>query len=144
MVVGCLGAAEVDRDGNLNSTMLPGGQFLVGSGGGNDVASRAAACIVVTLARRERLPKEAAYVTSPGGRVTSVVTDLGILRRLDGELRLAAVPAGDDPPAARVRKFLDSCGWEPQVTPTIEELAPVRPDEVLALREYDRERLFLR
>ena len=50
--VGCLGAAEVDRHGNLNSTRArPDGRFLVGSGGANDVASRAAACVVVTLAR---------------------------------------------------------------------------------------------
>ena len=64
--VGCLGAAEVDRDGNLNSTELADGRFLVGSGGANDVASRAAACVVVTLARPERLPATVAYVTSPG------------------------------------------------------------------------------
>ena len=55
--VGCLGAAEVDRHGSLNSTELAGGRFLVGSGGANDVASRATACVVVTLARPERLPE---------------------------------------------------------------------------------------
>ena len=43
--VGCLGAAEVDRHGSLNSTELAGGRFLVGSGGANDVASRATACV---------------------------------------------------------------------------------------------------
>jgi acyl CoA:acetate/3-ketoacid CoA transferase beta subunit len=64
--VGCLGAAEVDRTGCLNSTELAGGRFLVGSGGANDVASRATACVVVTLARPERLPETVAYVTSPG------------------------------------------------------------------------------
>ena len=93
--VGCLGAAEVDRQGSLNSTQLAGGRFLVGSGGANDVASRATACVVVTLARPERLPETVAYVTSPGERVVSVVTDKGILRRDDGVLRLAAVPAGE-------------------------------------------------
>ncbi len=55
-----------DRDGSLNSTELAGGRFLVGSGGANDVASRATACVVVTLARPERLPETVAYVTSPG------------------------------------------------------------------------------
>ena len=45
---------------------LAGGRFLVGSGGANDVTSRAAACVVITLARPERLPARAAYVTSPG------------------------------------------------------------------------------
>lgn len=141
--VGCLGAAEVDREGSLNSTELAGGRFLVGSGGANDVASRATACVVVTLARPERLPETVAYVTSPGRRVVSVVTDKGILRRSDGVLRLAAVPAGDGSLEDRVRTFAASCGYEPDVARDVEELAAVRPDEVRALREFDRERLFL-
>ncbi len=141
--VGCLGAAEVDRHGCLNSTELAGGRFLVGSGGANDVASRATACVVVTLARPERLPAEVAYVTSPGERVVSVVTDKGVLRREDGVLRLVAVPAGDGSLGEQVRAFVGSCGYEPEVARQVEELPAVRPDEVGALRDYDRRRLFL-
>jgi acyl CoA:acetate/3-ketoacid CoA transferase alpha subunit/acyl CoA:acetate/3-ketoacid CoA transferase beta subunit len=141
--VGCLGAAEVDRNGSLNSTELAGGRFLVGSGGANDVASRATACVVVTLARPERLPEAVAYVTSPGQRVVSVVTDKGILRRHDGVLRLAAVPDGDGTVEDRVRAFASSCGYEPEVVRQVEALPGVRSDEVQALREYDRRRLFL-
>jgi acyl CoA:acetate/3-ketoacid CoA transferase alpha subunit/acyl CoA:acetate/3-ketoacid CoA transferase beta subunit len=141
--VGCLGAAEVDRDGCLNSTRLAGGRFLVGSGGANDVATRAAACVVVTLARPERLPETAAYVTSPGQRVVSVVTDKGILRRDDWTLRVAAVPAGAGTVAERVAAFAASCGYEPEVARHVEELPAVRPDEVRALRDFDRQRLFL-
>ncbi|MDA8356356.1 MAG: hypothetical protein M0Z95_08710 [Actinomycetota bacterium] len=143
VVVGCLGAAEVDRFGNLNSTQLGSGRFLVGSGGANDVASRSAACVVVTLANPERLPDRAAYVTSPGHRVTSVVTDRGILRRLDGILRVAAVPAGPGTLADRVNEMVASCGWTPEVASRVDELEPVTEREVMALREFDRERLFL-
>jgi acyl CoA:acetate/3-ketoacid CoA transferase alpha subunit/acyl CoA:acetate/3-ketoacid CoA transferase beta subunit len=141
--VGCLGAAEVDRHGSLNSTELGGGRFLVGSGGANDVASRANACIVVTLARPERLPDTVAYVTSPGQRVVSVVTNLGVLRRLDGSLRVAAVPSGQGSLAERTQAFVSSCGYTPEVARTVEELAPVHHGEVQALREFDRQRLFL-
>jgi hypothetical protein len=153
--VGCLGAAEVDSNGCLNSTELSEGRFLVGSGGANDVASRATACVVVTLARPERLPETVAYVTSPGQRVISVVTDKGILRREVGEegevdrgggvgrLRVAAVPAGEGTVAERVAAFVAACGFEPEVADDIEELPEVRPDEVRALRDYDRKRLFL-
>ncbi len=141
--VGCLGAAEVDRNGCLNSTELAGGRFLVGSGGANDVASRATACVVVTLARPERLPETVAYVTSPGERVASVVTDKGVLRRVDGVLRLAAVPAGERSLEERVRAFTSCCGYEPDVAREVEDLAVVRPDEVRALRDFDRRRLFL-
>ncbi len=142
--VGCLGAAEVDRHGCLNSTELAGGRFLVGSGGANDVASRATACVVVTLARPERLPEEVAYVTSPGHRVVSVVTNLGILRRRDGVLRVAAVPAGDSSVAERVQALIGACGYLPDSERDVEELASVRMEEVSALREFDRQRLFLK
>ncbi len=143
LAVGCLGAAEVDRDGNLNSTMVPGGPFLVGSGGANDVASRARACVVVTLARPRRLVDKVGYVTSPGRNVASVVTDLGVMRRLDGVLRLAAVPTGDASVADRVEAMASSCGLRLEVAREIEELDPVDPAEVMALRRYDPERLFL-
>jgi acyl CoA:acetate/3-ketoacid CoA transferase alpha subunit/acyl CoA:acetate/3-ketoacid CoA transferase beta subunit len=141
--VACLGAAQVDRDGNLNSTLIPGGPFLVGSGGANDVASRAAACVVVALARPERLVERVGFVTSPGHRVTSVVTDFGVLRRLDGALRIAAVPSGPGPLSERVRALAGACGWDVAVAADVTELDPVTADEVLALRRYDPERLFL-
>jgi acyl CoA:acetate/3-ketoacid CoA transferase alpha subunit/acyl CoA:acetate/3-ketoacid CoA transferase beta subunit len=141
--VACLGAAQVDRHGNLNSTAIPGGPFLVGSGGANDVASRAAACVVVGLARPDRLVAEVGYVTSPGARVTSIVTDRGVLRRVDGSLRIAAVAAGPEPVESRVRAFAEACGWDPEVVRDVEELEPVSGPEVVALRRYDPERLFL-
>jgi acyl CoA:acetate/3-ketoacid CoA transferase alpha subunit/acyl CoA:acetate/3-ketoacid CoA transferase beta subunit len=141
--VGCLGAAQIDRDGNLNSTQIPGGPFLVGSGGANDVASRAAACVVVSLARPERLVERVGYVTSPGARVTRVVTDRGVLRRHDGVLRIAAVPRGEEPVADRVRALAQACRWDVEAVRQVEELDPVTFDEVLALRRYDPERLFL-
>ena len=83
------------------------------------------------------------YVTSPGERVASVVTDKGILRRQDGVLRLAAVPAGDGTLEERVRAFVSSCGYDPEVAREVEELAAVSLQEVRALREFDRQRLFL-
>jgi hypothetical protein len=73
----------------------------------------------------------------------SVVTDKGVLRRDDGVLRVAAVPDGDGTPEERVRAFVTSCGYEPDVARQVEELSAVRPDEVRALREFDRQRLFL-
>src|ERR1019366_9490394 len=94
--IACLGAAQVDREGNRNSTDIPGGPFLVGSGGANDVASRATACVVVTIAQPHRLVERAGYVTSPGRNVESVATDLGVLRKHDGTLRVEAVAAGGD------------------------------------------------
>jgi acyl CoA:acetate/3-ketoacid CoA transferase alpha subunit/acyl CoA:acetate/3-ketoacid CoA transferase beta subunit len=142
-VVGCLGAAQVDSEGNLNSTDIPGGPFLVGSGGANDVASRAAACVVVVLARPERLVERAGYVTSPGRKVESVATDRGVLRRHDGVLRVEAVPSGEESLADRISRFTGSCGWDVEVARQVEELAAPDQSEVLALRRFDPEGLFL-
>ena len=116
----------------------------MGSGGANDVASRATACVVVTLARPERLPETVAYVTSPGQRVVSVVTDKGILRRDDGVLRLAAVPAGEgtvggEGASVRARRVGTSPRW-PARSRSFRRCVPTRCGR---LREYDRQRLFL-
>ncbi|MCP4417636.1 MAG: glutaconate CoA-transferase, partial [Chloroflexi bacterium] len=52
--LGVLGAAQIDRQGNLNSTRLPNGNFMMGSGGANDVASTASEVIVVMRQSRRR------------------------------------------------------------------------------------------
>ena len=97
---------------------------------------------------RTAAPRRVAYVTSPGQRVASVVTDKGVLRRDDGVLRLAAVPAGDGTLEDRVRAFVSSCGYEPEVARQVEELpavtasrgagpAGVRPAEIVpGVRRY--------
>jgi acyl CoA:acetate/3-ketoacid CoA transferase beta subunit len=141
--IGCLGAAQVDSDGNLNSTDIPGGPFLVGSGGANDVASRAEACVVVVLARPERLVEHVGYVTSPGHRVEAIATDLGVLRRRDGVLRIEGVAAGPQPFEDRLGQFESACGWEVEIAPDVEELDAPSQADVLALRSYDRDGLFL-
>ena len=142
-VVGCLGAAQVDSEGNLNSTDIPGGPFLVGSGGANDVASRAAACVVVVLAKPQRLVERAGYVTSPGRHVDVVATDLGVLRKKAGTLRVEAVAFGESSVGDRVRRMVAACGWDVDVAPQVEELARPQMADVLALRRYDPEALFL-
>ena len=43
----------------------------------------------------------------------------------------------------RVRAFVGACGYEPELARHVEELPAVRHDEVLALRDFDRQRLFL-
>jgi hypothetical protein len=75
--------------------------------------------------------------------VVSVVTDGGILRRHEGTLRVAAVPAGEGSVADRVRALVAACGYVPELARTVEELGPVHAGEVGALRQFDRQRLFL-
>ncbi|TMK56002.1 MAG: hypothetical protein E6G60_18605 [Actinobacteria bacterium] len=143
--VACLGGAQVDRHGNINSTLVPGEAFLVGSGGGNDTATVAAESIVVAILTPQRTPPECGYVTSPGDRVRALVTDLGTLEK-DGsdELVLTAVPAGPDSLDERVARAVEACGWPLRTTGTVRELPAVTRDEVAALRRWDPRGWFLR
>jgi acyl CoA:acetate/3-ketoacid CoA transferase alpha subunit len=144
--VACLGGAEVDRTGNVNSTRLDNGRFLVGSGGGNDTASVAAETIVVALLTPERTPAECGYVTSPGRTVGALVTDLGRFEKEPGgdELVLTAVPAGDAPLDERIAAARHACGWDLHAADTIAELAPPTSEELGALRRWDPRGWFLR
>ena len=144
--IACLGGAQVDRHGNINSTQLDDGTFLVGSGGGNDVASICAEAVVVALLSPQRTPPTCPYITSPGRAVRALVTDLGTLQRDDAgdELVLAAVPAGSTPLEARVELARAACGWELAVAAHVEELAPPTAEELAALRSWDPRGWFLR
>jgi acyl CoA:acetate/3-ketoacid CoA transferase beta subunit len=143
--VACLGGAQVDRAGNINSTHVPGGPFLVGSGGGNDVASVAAEAVVVATLTPGRTPLECGYVTSPGRTVRALVTDLGVLEKRDrDELVLTAVPAGDGAVSDRIGAACAACGWDLAVAPDVRELPPPSADEIAALRRWDPRGWFLR
>jgi acyl CoA:acetate/3-ketoacid CoA transferase alpha subunit len=143
--VACLGGAQVDRMGNVNSTRLDD-RFLVGSGGGNDVASVAAESVVVALLTPERTPAKCGYVTSPGRTVQALVTDLGVLEKRGdaGELVLTAVPRGEAPLDERVAAARSACGWDLRVAEPVRELSPPTAEEVEALRRWDPRGWFLR
>lgn len=139
----CLGAAVIDKYGNVNSTEIPGGPFLVGSGGGNDVATTADECVVVATLTDRRTVEGVGYVTSPGHRVRALATDLGLFERDDrGELVLTAVPEGRvDERVAAARKL---CGWDLRVADEVVEFPPPSPAEIEALRSWDPQGIFLR
>src|ERR1700736_1562720 len=67
--LGFLGAAEVDRFGNLNSSQVkgPAGAIrLPGSGGACDIASLAHRFVVLLDHSKARLPNRVSFLTSPG------------------------------------------------------------------------------
>ena len=142
--VACLGAALIDAEGNIDSTEIPGKAFLVGSGGGNDVASVADDVIVVTTLTPRRTVASVPYVTSPGARVSHLVTDLGLFEKREGHFVLTAVPAGEGPLADRVERVREVCGWELAVAERVAELDPPTPDEIETLRRWDPRGFFLR
>jgi acyl CoA:acetate/3-ketoacid CoA transferase alpha subunit/acyl CoA:acetate/3-ketoacid CoA transferase beta subunit len=123
--LGVLAAAEVDFEGNINTTKAPDGRWLTGSGGANDIASHVD-CVVACSARPHRFPARVTHVTSPGRRVRAVACQFGRFERSGpkGQFRLAtwlAPPEHHEPHAAvraLTRWTADSSGPsdEPQVT----------------------------
>jgi acyl CoA:acetate/3-ketoacid CoA transferase alpha subunit/acyl CoA:acetate/3-ketoacid CoA transferase beta subunit len=146
--IGCLGGAQIDRFGNINSTRIEPRPFLVGSGGGNDVASTATENVVVATLTPQRTPAECSYVTSPGRAVRALVTDLGLLEKsgdlATAELVLTAVPADDAPLADRIAAARAACGWDLAIAARVEELPAPSAPEVEALRQWDPRGWFLR
>jgi glutaconate CoA-transferase subunit B len=68
--IGFLGTAEIDRFGNLNSTVI--GPYrqprvrLPGSGGANDIASMAGRFVVICRLDRRHFVEKLSYLTTPG------------------------------------------------------------------------------
>jgi acyl CoA:acetate/3-ketoacid CoA transferase beta subunit/acyl CoA:acetate/3-ketoacid CoA transferase alpha subunit len=137
--IGCLGGAQIDRFGNINSTHIVPRPFLVGSGGGNDVASTAAENVIVATLTAQRTVADCSYVTSPGTHVRALVTDLATFEKRDGELALTALA-----PGTTVDDVRELVGWELVVTDDVRLLEEPPAADVAALRAWDPRGWFLR
>lgn len=144
--IGTVGAGQIDRHGNLNSTYGSDGSFLTGSGGANDIASTASEVAVVAALRPGSLVEQVDYVTSPGRAVQSVTTNFGRLEKRGGELVLTAwsETAGADRDAV-VAEIRSRCSYDLPVLEAaeLEALGPPTAEELALLRVFDPERLFL-
>jgi acyl CoA:acetate/3-ketoacid CoA transferase beta subunit len=133
--IGALGAAQIDRFGNINSTMVPGQRLLMGSGGANDVATCAGETVVAANQSRERFLDRVPYVTAPGDRVSAVVSQLGVYEKEDGELVLTGVHDEDVDVGVRIAR--EHCGWELRVAREVVRIDPPARQDLVALRLMD-------
>jgi glutaconate CoA-transferase subunit B len=150
--VGFLGAAEVDRFGNLNTVW---GQAdgrsvrLPGSGGACDIACLARRTVVMLEHDRRRFVERVAHLTSPGygagngwrraqglpagSGPSAVITTLGVLRfTADGEAFLASVH-----PGVSVEDVLRNTGWTLRVADKLTETPAPTPQELAVMRKMD-------
>jgi glutaconate CoA-transferase, subunit B len=133
--VGFLGAAQIDRHGNLNSTVI--GDYeepkvrLPGAGGAPEIATSVREVFVMLRQTPRTFVQELDFRTTLGHAVSTVVTDLGVLepRGADRELTLTAVHPGVEPDAAR-----EATGWDLRVADDLEHTAPPTGAELTALR----------
>jgi glutaconate CoA-transferase subunit B len=112
---GVLGAAQVDRFGNINSSIIGDHDHptvrLPGSGGANDIASLCNRLLIVTSHESRRFVEKVDFITSPGwlgggtarcdaglvrGGPIAVVTELAVFdfHPVSKEMRLCALQEG--------------------------------------------------
>jgi glutaconate CoA-transferase subunit B len=134
--VGFLGAAQIDRHGNLNSTVI--GPYatpkvrLPGGGGAPEIATGVTDVFVLLRQTLRTFVDRLDFTTSVGDRVRAVVTDLGILEPVDGELTLVRVHPGVSADDARA-----ATGWPLRVADDLRETAPPTAAELTALRALE-------
>jgi len=158
--LGLLGAAEVDRFGNLNSTEVEGADGrpsrLPGSGGAADILSLARRSVILIPQERRRLVERVRFRTSPGngdgpefrvrvglppGGPSAIVTTHAVFRfdRTLGEGYVAEVFEG-----VSVDHLLARMSWSPRVAQPVGLTRPFDEDEIAALRRLDPEGFWTR
>jgi len=142
--LGSLAAGQIDKYGNINSTIIPGKTYVTGSGGANDITSSAREVVVSLLQSPQRFVDKVPYITAPGRTVRTVVSDLGVYEKEheDGPLRLAGV-FGNRPEAQAVEAARAACGWDLAVAPRLRRFEAPTADELGLIRLFDPRRYFL-
>jgi glutaconate CoA-transferase subunit B len=149
--VGFLGAAQLDRFGNINTTVI-GDAYdepkvrLPGAGGAPEIAASCREVIIVVRQSRRSFVDRVDFVTSvgygdgaghrerlglAGAGPRKVITDLGVLEPDPAtcELTLTGLYPGVTPQQAR-----ESTGWDLAVPGRLQELPPPSRAELAALR----------
>jgi glutaconate CoA-transferase subunit B len=147
---GFLGAAQIDRFANINTTVV--GSYdapkvrLPGAGGAPEIAASCPDVVVVVRQNLRTFVEEVDFVTSVGygkapgdrGRLgltgrgpRLVITDIGILEPdpVTCELVLTGLH-----PGASVADAIEATGWELRVSPTLQETTQPRDTELAQLR----------
>jgi glutaconate CoA-transferase subunit B len=149
--VGFLGAAQLDRFGNINTTVIGDSYLsptvrLPGAGGAPEIAAACKEVIVVLRQSQRTFAERVDFVTSvgfgaggsdreqlglTGGGPRLVITDLGVMQPDPNtrELMLTGIYPGIDLGVVRSRT-----GWDLRVSPTLAIVTRPGMDELAALR----------
>lgn len=159
---GIIGAAQVDKYGNVNTTGIWDGNApykechytlpksrLSGSGGANEIAVGCQSYIIMASHEKRRFVDRVDYISSPGyitggddrtrygfpgGGPSAIVTTLGILRPdpTTKEFLLAAYYE-----ATCVDDVIANTGWRLRISPGAQRLPEPSDHELSCLREVD-------
>jgi acyl CoA:acetate/3-ketoacid CoA transferase alpha subunit/acyl CoA:acetate/3-ketoacid CoA transferase beta subunit len=145
--LGVLGAGQIDKFGNANSTKIPGIAYLVGSGGSNDIASTNRETIVVMNSGRMRLVDTVPYITYPGRNVRTLVTDVGVFEKIEGRETFtltAYIPTQATQDRTEIVAAIEKkVGWELDIASDLVRLEPPSEEEITLLRLFDPRGYFI-
>jgi len=152
--VGFLGAAQIDRFGNLNTTVI-GGSYdapkvrLPGAGGAPEIAASAGEVLIILRHSPRAFVEALDFVTSVGHMdggdareraglrgqgPTAIITDLGVLTP-DPETKEFTLTSLH--PGARVDQAVEATGWSLKVADDVAETPAPTADELAALRDLN-------
>ena len=144
--MGVLAAGQLDKFGNANSTKIPGTTFLVGSGGSNDIATNARETIVVINSGKSRLVEKVPYITFPGKNVKTLVTDVGIFKKIGDKESFTLttyIPSKANQKATEaIDEIREKVGWKVEVAPNLKKAEPPTKEELTLLRLFDPREFF--
>jgi len=148
--IGFIGGAQIDRYGNVNSTVIGNYRHpkvrLPGSGGANDIASLAKNTFIISIHEKRKFVK-CDYLTSPGhlkggnSRAKAglrgngpkyIITDLCIF---DFEPKSKKARIKSLHPGVTKKQVLRAMSWRPIVPWKIPETKPPTKEELRILRE---------
>jgi hypothetical protein len=136
-----LGAVQIDKYGNLNTTRLANGKYLIGPGGANDAANAPDVLVVINQSR-DRFVEKVPDITSPGKNVRTIVSDRGIFERADGNEMILTGYFGPGNREECIAQIKDACGWALNVSPDPKLIPPPDPHTLNILRALDPEGAF--
>ena len=143
--VGFLGGAQVDKRGNINTTVV--GPYnapkvrLPGSGGASEIAIHAQRVLIVTKLDKRAFPEKVDFITSSGKRVKKVITNMGILEPdASGELTLTSLY-----PKVTFEQVQENVGWKLKRAETLKPVDLPMKNEIDLLRnKLDPKRLHIK
>jgi glutaconate CoA-transferase subunit B len=149
--VALLGGAQIDRFGNLNTTVI--GDYanpkvrLPGSGGACEIAINAKKILMIMRLKRRAFVEKLDFLTSPGHLAGAgsraaqnlpgagpdlVITDRALFdfNNPDREMTLIQIAPGETPESIQ-----QDVGWPLRVSPDLHEIAPPHASDLEIIRQ---------
>lgn len=154
ITTGFLGAAQIDKFGNINTTVIGGSYHdprvrLPGAGGAPEIAASCGEVVVIVTQSTRTFVEKVDFITSFGhgtgkgdrerlglrGRgPVRIITDLGVLEPDPETCEFVLVAVH---PGVTVDQVRAATGWDLQVSPNLTEVAPPSDEELTVLRALE-------